>query len=204
MSKQYETRMRIIAAIEQLLRSRDPDKIRVNDICRLSGVSRTTFYVYFEDVYAAIQWCWDDLCSRTIYRINDDLTWEEGHQAMLHGIKEHAEFYQKCFVFKDYQSLFAYGYRKSLCYHIENLQSRLGRELTEQERFELDYSVRALSAITTKWAESGMEPSIGSLTMLLARFVPPFARLKLSDCHHDLDHPDEPKGQNPPAEPSLS
>jgi len=204
MSKQYETRIRIITAIEQLMRSRDPDKIRVSDICRLSGVSRTTFYVYFEDIYSAIQWCWDDLCSRTIYRINEDLSWEEGHQALFHGIREHAEFYQKCFVFKDYQSLFAYGYRKSLCRHIENLENRLGRQLTEHERFELDYSVRALSAITTKWAESGMEPSVGSMTVLMARFVPTFARLKLSDCRHQPHTQDMPDGQNPPDESSPS
>lgn len=179
MSKQYDTRMKIVGAIEQLLRSRNPDEIRVSDVCRISGVSRTTFYVYFEDIFSAIQWVWDDLCSRTLYRINNELTWEEGHHAMLTGLKEHADFYQKCFVCKDYHSLFAYGYRKSLGCHIENIERRLGRALTQQERFELDYSVRALSAMTTKWAEEGMEPSVEAATQLFSRFVPPFARLEL-------------------------
>ena len=179
MSKQYDTRMKIIAAIEQLLRSRDPAEIRVSDVCRISGVSRTTFYVYFEDIFSAIQWRWDDLCSQTLYRINSELTWEEGHRAMLNGLEENAEFYQKCFALKDYHSLFAYGYRKSLVHHIENIERKLGRILTEQERFELDYSVRALSALTTKWAEEGMEPSVEATTQLFSRFVPPFARLEI-------------------------
>ena len=195
MAKQYDTRMKILAAIEQLLRSHDPDEIRVSDVCRISGVSRTTFYVYFEDIFSAIQWRWDDLCSQTLYRINTDLSWEEGHHAMFTGLKEHAEFYQKCFVCKDYQSLFAYGYRKSLCHHIENIEHSLGRVLTEQERFELDYSVRALSAITTKWAESGMEPSVGAMTVLLSRFVPPFARLKRSGSLHDQEDLSAPDAQ---------
>ena len=179
MSRQYDTRMKIIAAIEQLLRSRNPDEIRVSDVCRIGGVSRTTFYVYFEDIFSAIQWVWDDLCSRTLYRINSELTWEEGHYAMLSGLKEHAEFYQKCFICKDYHSLFAYGYRKSLSHHIDNIERRLGRALTKQELFELDYSVRALSAMTTKWAESGMQPSVEDTTRLFSRFVPPFARMEI-------------------------
>ena len=203
MSKQYETRMKILAAIEQLLRTRDPDKIRVNDICRLSGVSRTTFYVYFEDIFSAIQWFWDDLCSQTLYRINTELTWEEGHHALLTGLKEHAEFYQKCFVSKDYQSLFAYGYRKSLIHHIENIESTLGRPLTAHELFELDYTVRAFSAITSKWAESGMEPSVGSMTLLLSRFVPPFARLKRTRSHRPADHPDAQDSSPTPDAPDV-
>lgn len=177
MSRQYETRMKILGGIEQLLQSRSPEDIRVCDVCRVCGVSRTTFYVYFEDVSSAIQWLWDDLCSHTIYRINSEITWEEGHRAMLQGMLERAAFYKKVFVCKDYQSLFAYGYRQSLIIHIENLEKRFGRPLTEQELFELDYSVRALSAMTTKWAEEGMEPPVESMTQLFARIVPPFTRI---------------------------
>lgn len=176
MARQLETRMKIINAIEKLLISRNPDDIRVIDVCRLSGISRTTFYAYFEDVLSAIQWLWDDLCSRTLYRINSELSWEEGHRAMLSGLASRSAFYQRVFISKDYRSLFAYGYRKSLVRHIENIERKLGRPLTEQELFELDYSVRALSAMTTKWAEEGMEPSVESMTQLFSRFIPPFAR----------------------------
>ena len=179
MTKQYDTRMKIIAAVERLLCMHNPDEIRVSDVCRIGGISRTTFYVYFEDVFSAIQWRWDDLCSQTLYRINSELTWEEGHRAMLIGLKEHGDFYQRCFVCKDYHSLFAYGYRKSLSYHIKNIECRLGRKLTEKEMFELDYSVRALSAMTTKWAESGMQCSVEEMTQLFSRFVPPFSRLDM-------------------------
>lgn len=57
MSKQYETKCKIIDSLETLLQTRTLDKIRINDICRQSGVSRTTFYVYFQDIYGAVQWC---------------------------------------------------------------------------------------------------------------------------------------------------
>lgn len=177
MSRQYDTRLKIISAIEQLLHGRNPDDIRVSDVCRLSGISRTTFYVYFEDVYSAIQWLWDDLCSRTLYLINNELTWEEGHRAMFNGMLERAAFYKKVFVCKDYHSLFAYGYRQSLIIHIENLERKLGRSLTEHELFELDYSIRALSTMTTKWAEEGMEPSVDDMVDLFSRIVPSFTRI---------------------------
>ena len=53
---------------------------------------------------------------------------------------------------------------------------KLGRDLTPQERFELDYIVRALSAMTTKWAEEGMRQPPEDMAALFSRFVPPFAR----------------------------
>ena len=177
MSKQYETRMRIVDAIERLLKNKEPDDIRVSDVCRLSGISRTTFYVYFEDVFSAIQWVWDDLCSRTLYRINSEISWEDGHRAMFQGLLERSAFYQKCFVYKDYHSLFSYRYRKSLSSPIDNIEQTLGRPLTDHELFELDYTVRSLSVMTTKWAEEGMVVPPEDMTLLFGRFIPPFARV---------------------------
>ena len=176
MARQTDTRMRVVDALETLLRTRELENVRIGDLCRLSRISRTTFYVYFEDIYAVVQWFWDDLCSRSLYRINADLTWEQGHLIMLQGLLQRRDFFKYLFARKDYQSLFSYGYRKSLIIHVENIERLLGRAMTDQELFELDYSVRSLSAMTTKWAEEGMEIPPEQVCALLGRFVPPFSR----------------------------
>lgn len=67
MARQTDTRMRVVDALETLLRTRELENVRIGDLCRLSRISRTTFYVYFEDIYAVVQWFWDDLCSRSLY-----------------------------------------------------------------------------------------------------------------------------------------
>lgn len=176
MTKQLDTRLRVVDALETLMRTHSLDAIRISDICRLSHISRTTFYVYFENIFSVAQWYWDDLCSRTLYRINLDLTWHEGHMRMLRGLLERRDFFRSLFTRKDYSSLFSYGYRKSLIIHIENIERLLARPLTEQELFELDYTVRSLSAMTTKWAEEGMEGPPERLACLFDRFIPAFCR----------------------------
>lgn len=180
MARQSDTRMRVVDALETLLKTHGLESVRISDLCRLSGISRTTFYVYFEDIYAVVQWYWDDLCSRSLYRINADLTWEQGHLIMLQELLHRREFFKYLFSRKDYQSLFSYGYRKSLIIHIENIERLMGRALTDQELFELDYSVRSLSAMTTKWAEEGMEIQAEAMCSLFGRFVPSFSRFELT------------------------
>ena len=64
MTRQSDTRMRVVDALETLLKTHALENVRIGDLCRMSNISRTTFYVYFEDIYAVAQWCWDDLCSR--------------------------------------------------------------------------------------------------------------------------------------------
>ena len=55
MSKSQETRMRLFEALEALLKTRELESIRVSDICRLSGISRTTFYTMNEQIPKNIQ-----------------------------------------------------------------------------------------------------------------------------------------------------
>ena len=43
----------ITSAVKQLVSSRPIDRVTVDDICRLAGCSRPTFYKYFPDKYAA-------------------------------------------------------------------------------------------------------------------------------------------------------
>lgn len=54
----------------------------------------------------------------------------------------------------------------------------MGRAMTDQELFELDYSIRSLSAMTTKWAEEGMEVPAEQICALFSRFVPAFSRFE--------------------------
>lgn len=180
MTRQSDTRIRVVDALETLLKTHELENIRISNLCQLSGISRTTFYVYFEDIYAVVQWYWDDLCRHSLYRINADLTWEQGHMIMLQGLLKRCEFFKKLFSHKDYQSLFSYGYRKSLIIHIENIERLMGRSLTDQELFELDYTIRALSAMTSKWAEEGMEVPAEQICALFSRYIPAFTRIELS------------------------
>lgn len=51
------TRRALADAMLALLKKNDFDRITVNDICGEAGVSRTTFYQYFEDKYRLAVYC---------------------------------------------------------------------------------------------------------------------------------------------------
>lgn len=66
-------RLRILKSIDKPL-----EVISVNDICKKVGISRQTFYNYFESKYMLRSW-WSEYCEQfTLDRIGINLSWEEG------------------------------------------------------------------------------------------------------------------------------
>lgn len=59
--KSVQTRKRIVSSYAELLADHDYDKISVSALCKKAGIVRSTFYVYFSDIYDVIQYLEDDL-----------------------------------------------------------------------------------------------------------------------------------------------
>lgn len=83
MPKELDQRQKICAALEKLARTKTISDIKVVDVCRLSGVPRTTFYYFFPDIYAVPQWIFDDIMSRSGALIRKSLSWDEAHRIMF-------------------------------------------------------------------------------------------------------------------------
>ncbi len=69
MKKQPEitdaTREALITAFFQLARTKNINQITIREITTLAGYNRTTFYRYFEDVYALMEYAEDDFLRQT-------------------------------------------------------------------------------------------------------------------------------------------
>lgn len=78
-SRSYLTKMKIAEAMNELCGEKPFDKIRIDDIVRQSGVSRSNFYHNFEDKNAVANWLGTQCQKSGIFRIGRDLTWFEGH-----------------------------------------------------------------------------------------------------------------------------
>lgn len=71
--KAFSIRLRILKSVDSPL-----ETITVNDICAKAGISRQTFYNYFESKYMLRSW-WSEHCEQSsLDRIGIDLSWEEG------------------------------------------------------------------------------------------------------------------------------
>lgn len=59
--KSVQTRKKIIASYVSLLDEVDYNKVSVSALCKRAGIVRSTFYVYFSDIYDVIQYLEDAL-----------------------------------------------------------------------------------------------------------------------------------------------
>ncbi|MDR2932642.1 MAG: TetR/AcrR family transcriptional regulator [Oscillospiraceae bacterium] len=66
------TKRALYEAMFNLLADEDFENITVNDICMAASVSRTTFYVYFEDKYRLTNYCIKELVSDISARSDKD------------------------------------------------------------------------------------------------------------------------------------
>ncbi len=78
-SRSYLTKLRVAEAMDRLCAAMPFARVRIEDIVRESGVSRSNFYHNFSDKNAVVTWIAEQCHANGIFRIGRDLTWFEGH-----------------------------------------------------------------------------------------------------------------------------
>lgn len=93
---------RVKAAFIQGVEARGYEDVTISDICDEAGISRKTFYTYFEDKQAVLRAIIDDDCikpNQQLYPLfkgkNPDVSSLLLTQALYEGILTHAEFYKR-------------------------------------------------------------------------------------------------------------
>lgn len=176
MATHQEVRNRIYKALEELVQTKPLSEIKVIDLCKTSGVPRSTFYTYFCDIYSVPQIMWDDLMSPTLYKIGDTFTWNEGHRLMFTNLLENKDLFTKIYWESDYNSILEYGYRGGRDAVKQNVELRKNHVWTDDELVELDYAIKALASLTTKWGRDGMVVPVEKIVGIFYDHVPPFLR----------------------------
>lgn len=176
MAKQQEARLKIYRALEHLVQTKKLSEIKVIDLCRVSGVPRSTFYSNFCDIYSVPQWIWDDMMGTTLYMIGAKLTWDEGHRIMFQNLLDHKAFFTKIYWESDTNSILEYGYRGAYVAIKQNVENRKKYIWSEQELIELDYAVKALASLTTKWGRDGMVVPVENAVRIFNSHVPEFLK----------------------------
>jgi hypothetical protein len=176
MIKQQKIRLKIYKALEQLVQTKTLADIKVIDLCQVSGVPRSTFYTYFCDIYSVPQLMWDDLMQPTLYKVGNTLTWDEGHRLMFQNLLKNKALFTKIYWENDYNSILEYGYRGAYSAIKNNVEIRKKHVWTDDELVELDYTIKALAALTTKWGRDGMTVPIETSVHIFSDHVPPFLK----------------------------
>lgn len=167
-----DTKMRVVAALQHMMEKQKLEKIKVKDLCKMTGISRTTFYEYFHDVFEVPTWLWDYLMSQSLYEIGKTQGFLEGHKKKFDLLLEHKEFFMLAFRSDDYNSVFEYGQRMVKDNMVKNALNNAGRPFTDHEYLEIEFYNAGASYMTKVWARNGMKESGEEMSELFTSFAP--------------------------------
>lgn len=176
MGQQDEFRDRIYKTLESLVQQKKISEVKVVDLCQVSGIPRSTFYTLFNDIYSVPQFLWDKMMQPTLYQIGATKTWDEGHRLMFQNLLDNKALFLKIYWESDYHSIPEYGYRGGFLAIKRNVERRKNYQWTNEELIELDYTIKALATLTTKWGRDGMEVPVEKIVRIFSQHIPDFIK----------------------------
>jgi hypothetical protein len=108
----------------------------------------------------------------TLYQIGATKTWDEGHRLMFQNLLDNKALFLKIYWESDYHSIPEYGYRGGFSAIKKNVEQRKKYKWTNDELVELDYTIKALATLTTKWGRDGMEIPVEAIVRIFNHHIP--------------------------------
>lgn len=174
MGKQIQTRLRFVSALSDIMVETPLEKVKVSHLCEAIGISRATFYEYFQDIFDVPTWFWDYLMSQSLYRIGIDQGFFDAHLRKFELLFENRDFFVNAYKSVDYNSVCEHGGRVVKDHSIENATANAGHPFTEEELLEIDFYNTGAQYMTRTWVRDGMTHSPRQMAELFTKFAPDF------------------------------
>jgi len=169
-----DTKMRIVKSLQAMMEQQPLEKIKVSALCKNAGVSRTTFYEYFRDVFDVPTWLWDYFMSQSLYQMGITMSCYDAHVKNFHFLKDNQAFFELAFKSNHYNSVFLHGARVVKEHIIATASKNAGRELNEQELRDIEFRNAGAAHMTKLWARGGMKEPPEVMANLFQSFTPQF------------------------------
>ena len=159
--RRQESVKKIESAFIECLQSKDLNKISVSDICKMTGLNRSTFYANFLDIY--------DLADKLMEKLERDFselfsdydgyTEENGALKMFTHIKDNQLFY------KTYFKLGVDGRFQLTEYDVRLAAAYYGNESIE---YHVEFFRYGLNAVIKKWLQNDCRESPEEIQQIIA------------------------------------
>lgn len=186
-SQSFRTRLSIVDILDELVKEKSYDDIKVTELCRKAGISRTTFYYYFEDKNAVLQWHSDFVYNMGIYEIGRSLTWYEGHYVTTSLIDRHKELYLAAGRSIEYSAVRPTFRRRRIANLEQTLVDYQHVELTNLLRFEIMAAAGAESEMSNYRLDGTLNLSVADHCSFLEKSVPRELHEALKDPVNEQD-----------------
>lgn len=180
MNEHDETRYIFAQSLKDLLEHQPLDKLTVTDIVKHSGMTRQTFYRYFQDKYDLVNWYFEKLADKSFRQIGNSSTLREGLIKKFTFILNDKVFFSQAFQSKDYNNVENYDYQCILEFYKHIIQKKIG-DIPFDILFLLEMYCHGSITMTVNWAVSGMQETPEQIADLLIEALPPKLEVLLSD-----------------------
>ena len=164
--KNNKRRRESIAAIEkafvQLLQTRDFKDVTVSDICKLTGLNRSTFYANYVDVY--------DLADKLRERLEEDFSQQfsaNEHNAYLGtdgALRMFTHIYENQLFYKTYFKLGYADQNRILRYDTLRAEQDFHSEHID---YHIEFFRAGLNALIRRWLDGGCQESPAEMEAIL-------------------------------------
>ena len=155
--KSDTTKRAIEASLHKLLQEKSLDEITVKDLVEDCGISRQTFYYHFQDIYAVIEWRFQQVTQELMDQVEGH-DWKKGIEMLLEMMQKDKVLLLNAYRAFDRSYLDRYLTRwtKPLLGRIINEQAQKYRIDAEALDFIVDIYVFGLVNVLLNWLDRGM------------------------------------------------
>ena len=166
-------RIAIADALNELLRKKEIGSVRVQDVCTLSGVPRSTFYRYFYSLNDVSIWLFEYLLQLHFSDVHLSGSWQHALESLFCDMLKWKWLFYKFYNSPyPYDSIIDYASRSAKEQFLKTAPKRLGRGLTADELLLIDYHSCIQASLCAKWAKDGMTVPPQKMASVMLEFLP--------------------------------
>lgn len=172
MEKGYVTKKALSLGLKELMKKVALDKIRVNQITEITGVSRNTFYYHFSDINELLSWTYDHEVVFSLESYTQLDSWQAGLMKVLDYTENNRGFCMNTFHSLSRDRLENFLYRITYDMLQTMMMIDLQEKLDGNLRHEIaDFYGRALVAQVIHWLLTNLRESKEGLVNRVERMT---------------------------------
>ena len=164
-----QTKQKLAHALKKSMAKKSFDKITVKELLEACDLSRPTFYYHFQDIYALMEWMFNNEMVDLLRKSKDCLTWDDGILLLVRYAKEN-----RAVCLCAYKSvgddalrrMFFENVASILKVFVDNLNADIGAK-PEHVDFITAFYTQAFASALLSWIQSGMKESPEEMLELL-------------------------------------
>lgn len=164
------TKRALAESLKNLLLRKPLDKITINDIAEDCGISRTTFYYHFKDIYDLAEWtCIEDARKALEGKKTYD-TWQQGFLQIFEAVLANKPFIMNVYrsVSREQLELYLYKLTYDLLADVVEEQAAGMSVSDEDKKFIADFYKYGFVGLMLDWIRNGMREDPQTLISRLA------------------------------------